>query len=210
MKRILLSLGGIIILLIVASLGPAGWQLFAAFLILVAYAVAPYLHFQSKTLRWFLILISGLIVEYFAWLNNYLSQVKNPPLFHPILGPDLFIGLFFYGSMALAWNIIEKQWGMRIKDVIIMTLIFSICIEQLGKILLTFNPLFYAYVGIVYLAMVLPGFLLVKPQDKPVSLWKRYVYGLIILFLASIIGTNLLVLPFKSLIPSKPATAQIK
>ncbi len=168
------------------------------------------MHSSNKFLRWVLILVCGLGVEYFSWLINYNSQIKNPPLFHPILGVDLFIGIFFYASLGLGWNIVEKFWGLRTKDVVIMTLIFGICIEQLGAILLTFNPIFYAFVGVVYLAMVLPSFLIVRPVDKQVPIWKRYIFGLALISLCSVIGTTVLTLPFKSIIPPKPATAQIR
>ena len=210
MKRIFLSILGIIVLFLLALKNPAGWQLFAVSSILVAYALAPYFNWQSKWARWFIVFFSGLFVEVCAFMNNYSSQVKNPPLFHPILGPDLLIGACFYASLALAWNIVESQWGMRLKDVVIMTLIFGICVEQLGKILLTFNPLIYLFVGVVYLSMVLPGFLIVRPQDEPVALWKRYIFGLTTLAAFSLIGTNILTFPFKSSIPPKPLTAQIK
>ncbi len=210
MKRLILAGIGIIILLALASLNPTGWQFFGVSLILIAYAVAPYVNFQSKWLRFWLILFSGLFIEFLAWLNNYLSQVKNPPLFHPVLWADLLIGLFFYSSLALAWNITEKYWGMKLRDLIIISAVYSICIEQLGKILLSFNIAAYIFVALVYLSVVLPAFLVVKPKDKAVPIWKRYVYGLLVLTIFSIVGTHILAAPFYKIIPAKPLTAQIK
>lgn len=207
MKRIIFAALGTSVLLVLASLNPAGWQFFGVALILIAYALAPYINLQSRLLRFVLILCSGLLVEFFAWLNNYLAQTPQPALFHPILWANLLIGIFFYSSWALAWNFVEKKWGLRLKDVIIMTAIYAICIEQLGKVLLSFNVAAYIFVALVYLSVILPAFLLVKPLDKPVLVWKRYVYGLLVLAIFSLAGTHIFAAPFYKLIPAKPSVA---
>lgn len=207
MKRTVVALLAAGATLALALHHPGGWPLFAASLTPAAWAASARLRGSSRPLRFGLIVASGLFVEFFAWLHNFQAQTPNPPLFHPLLGPDLLIGLCFYASQAVGWLLVERLWGLRLRDVAALAAVYGVCIEQLGAVLRSFNPLAWLYVAAVYLAMSMPAFLLVPPTDRPGPVWRRYVLGLLLLAACSFALTALLSLPFARLLPPKPLTA---
>lgn len=81
-----------------------------------------------------LFLVSGVMTEFLAWLNNYLKEAEEPALFHPQLIPDLIIGVGFYGGWALAWGITLRWFRFRVVEAFLVTGFQGIFFEQLGAV----------------------------------------------------------------------------
>jgi hypothetical protein len=204
----LLQTLGILALLLLAIVRHE-WQLLAFALILAALIIRRYTTFQSSWVRFVLILNCGLIVETLAWLNNYTNRTSPPRLIHPILRWDLILGVGQYVGLAIAWHLVDRWWGTSPINVILTMTVFSIFTEGLGAILLTFNPIIWAYISVVYLSVVLPAFLLVPPTVPHAPAWKRYFLALALLFVLFFSCLFLFAAPWTAVKPPAPPFATL-
>ncbi len=178
---------------------------------LVCFALLVRDKFSSKntTIRLCIMILSGLIVEFFSWFGSYITKSENPALFHPLLVPDMLLGLGYYTGLAIGWTIADRHFGFNMREVFFLSAIYGVFMEQMGAIFLTFNPIAWIYVGLVYTSMVTPGFLLVPPNKPKVAAWKRYLAALVIVTIGVFIGTQISGTLFGSFIPPKPMVAGI-
>jgi hypothetical protein len=83
-----------------------------------------------------LMLASGSLAEILAWSDNLLRCAENPELLHPQLGPDLILGIGFYGSWAIAWLVVARFYSFTSQQMFITQGVYGIVVEQQGAILL--------------------------------------------------------------------------
>ncbi len=81
-------------------------------------------------------LLSTLILEFSAWLNEFVKNPPQPALFHPQLFPDLLISLGFYAGWWLTWWLVLRRYRFTAVQVFITTGLYGVLIEQQGKIFL--------------------------------------------------------------------------
>lgn len=103
--------------------------------------------------------LAGSLTEVLAWTNNYLKAAPEPALFHPQLGPDLIIGLGFYGGWAAAWGVACRWFRFTLAEAFVVTGLQGIFFEQLGAVFLLIvrvfrdNPVQAVIVGVYVFAV---------------------------------------------------------
>lgn len=76
---------------------------------------------RLATINFVLVIVgAGLISECLAWVSELFAQVPNPALLHPQLFPDLFLALFVYLGLALAWLILLSRFQFALKEIFLV------------------------------------------------------------------------------------------
>jgi len=142
-------------------------------------------------------LLSGVLTETFAWLNNYLKSAEHPAVFHPQLLVDLLIGVGFYGGWAAAWMLVFRWFRFELWETFVITGLQGIFFEQLGAVFVAMvrslptNPLLSllmgAYVFAVHGSAVGLAMVPILPRFEKADLsrhWVRFpiVIGLMVAF----------------------------
>jgi hypothetical protein len=166
----------------------------------LAYFLRERLNLRFQLWRFMLVVMaSSLLLEFLAWLSNYLEANPNPALFHPQLIPDLLIAIGFYSGWAIAWGFILQRYRFSLPEVFVLQGIYGVAFEQNGAILLLgfaqfpLGLIFWLYVFLTYGATMALAFLPFRDSfaEKNSSRWK-YLW----LLLLMIILTHLMTLIF--------------
>lgn len=210
MNRDLLYAGAAILIVLVGFHNPHLLALVPLSLIFLALIIRNWISFENPKLRLIVILISGLIVEFFSWLAHFLLKTENPALFHSLLGYNLLLGFGFYSGLAIGWTLVSSWFKFTTKEVFFLSIVYGIFVEQTGAVFLTFNPLIWIYATLVYIPMSTPAFILMPIKERPTrTAWKRYTVALVLLAVLAILGTIITGFLFGKLIPPNPPVAGI-
>jgi len=83
---------------------------------------------------------------------------------HGYLSPDLFTDFILiaglYIGIPIVWYFLLKKYQFNLKEVFVLSGIFGVFAEQDFAVLLTFNPLAYLYVFLVYGSLITIPFIL--------------------------------------------------
>jgi hypothetical protein len=92
---------------------------------------------KLSTINFALVLIgAGMISECLAWVSELFAQTTNPTLLHPQLFPDLFLALFFYVGLAIAWLLLLKRFQFALKEVFFVSFMVALLnLAQAGGLL---------------------------------------------------------------------------
>lgn len=137
-------------------------------------------------------IFTGLIIEFFAWLGEYLAQNPDPALFHPQLLPNLILGTGFYVSIALAWIIALRFYRFSLKQVFLTMGIYGIAFEQMGAILLQTitNPLtivWWPYIVMVHGSISALAYMITEEEFQSKTNRDNRLKYLLVLFLIFIL-----------------------
>lgn len=163
------------------------FTLFPVLLIPLAVIFKKYISFKSPVIRFFIIIFSGLTVEAFSWLNNFVDKVNFPALFNPSLIPDLIQGFGFYTGIAFGWSLAVSKFSYSLAEIFLLSAFFGILVEQNGLIFLSFNFFSWIYVGLVYIPITLPAFIIIPPKHNK-SHFVKYLFVLISTIIFSFLG----------------------
>ena len=203
-------LTAILLVLGLARLHPGFITLLSLTLVFAALIIRDKISWKNPAIRFALIVASGLIVEFFAWLQNYSLRIEHPPLFHPLLLPDLLLGLPFYFGLAMGWTAVTQKFQFTNREILTLSAVFGVMVEQQGKIFLTFNPLLWIYVACVYLCMTMPAFILIPATGR--SAPPRWIkYPAVLIFVTMLVCVNVVIFNkiFAGFMPPKPSVAGI-
>lgn len=160
----------------------------------------------------FRLLISTLcctfLLETSAWLDNFIRNNPDPPLFHPQLIPDVLIGIGVYLAWWLTWWLVSRRYHFTIRQVFLVTGLYGIFLEQEGAVFLAglatmpLGFVLWLFVAVAYGSTMALAFFLVRDSftAERESRWK-YPITMITLFVvtygtAFIWGIMLLALDF--------------
>ncbi|MBS1992273.1 MAG: hypothetical protein JSS83_17240 [Cyanobacteria bacterium SZAS LIN-3] len=88
------------------------------------------------TTNFFMVLIgSGLVSECLAWVSELFAVNPNPGLLHPQLFADLYLGLFYYLGLAVAWLILTRAFQFTLKEVFFLSFLCALITQaKLGTL----------------------------------------------------------------------------
>ncbi len=82
---------------------------------------------KLSTINFALVLIgAGMISECLAWVSELFAQTTNPALLHPQLFADLFLALFFYVGLAIAWLLLLTKFQFALKEVFFLSFLVAL------------------------------------------------------------------------------------
>lgn len=136
--------------------------------------------------------ICTLILEFSAWLNEYVKKVPQPALFHPQLIPDLLISTGLYAAWWLTWWLALRRYRFTTAQVFITTGLYGVVIEQQGTIFWTglqtlpAGAALWLFVFVVYGSTMALAFWLVRDSFTATrDHWLKYVLSWMELFALS-------------------------
>ncbi|NJE04783.1 hypothetical protein E3E36_01165 [Thermococcus sp. M36] len=147
---------------------------------------------------------SAYLVEILAVIDN----LKRPPaeriLLHPDPLTDLYLAFAYYLPFVLYWGLAVRRYDYRWWEVFLIGGATGILMEQMGAVFLSFNPLAWLYVLLVYgsykaVPVLVAEDCLNKMGRANIGKWKKLVLGLLIEFLAFVSAGALLWI-FKALL----------
>lgn len=95
----------------------------------------------------------------FCVLTEYFVFKENFELFNSNAAYDIFLSLGIYMSLNLIWYFLLKKYPFSLKEIFATAGVWGIVFEQNFKILLSFNPLAYLFIFVVYGSLVSIPFL---------------------------------------------------
>ncbi len=157
-------------------------------------------------------LLCTMILEFSAWLNEYVKNVPEPALFHPQLFPDVLIAIGFYTAWWLAWWLALRRYHFTTAEVFITTGLYGVLMEQQGRIFLvglqTFpvGLIWWLFVFVAYGSTMALAFWLVRDRFTSTrDHWIKYPLtwgGLFVLSFVTSIAWGI-VLTVLNMIPAK-------
>ncbi len=155
MKRYLYYIIAAIPLLLIPFMGTT-WLIFSIYMLILAHR-----EWFSERMDAFLkkggfpgllliFLLSGLVLEVLAVIDNLPKPPGERILLHPDPVIDLYLALGYYGGFALAWSITLWKVKLSHKEVFLIAGAFGILFEQTGALLFTFQIFAWPYVFLVY------------------------------------------------------------
>jgi hypothetical protein len=164
------------------------------------------------------VLLSTFVLEFGAWLDNFMRNNPEPALFHPQLIPDLIIGVGVYSAWWLTWWLALRRYQFTVRQVFITTGLYGVLIEQQGKVFiaglqaLPLGLLFWLFVFTAYgSTMALAYFLVHESFTAQQDRWHKYLLAWCTLFLLTVVSTliwSLLIEQTLNLIPPKKLPMQ--
>lgn len=137
-----------------------------------------------------LMIFIGFLTEIFAiWNNSYLTPEQimgTNKLFSADPITDIVLGWGYYIPLAIVWYFLLNKYNYNTKDVFISMGLFGIVFEGKGLILLSLNPILWAYAFVVHGSYVAIAQIITKndpmlknKKQKQISRIKKYFYGFI-------------------------------
>ena len=129
--------------------------------------------------------ISGIMAETFAILNNLDLLPEDKVLFHPDPLIDLILGLSYYFPLFFFSMFIVFKYKIDEKIIFIVGGIYGILTEQTFQIFLSFNLLYWIYVFLVYGSFIAIPYTLLKTPINELNLpeKKKFVSSSLLLLL---------------------------
>ena len=139
-------------------------------------------------------LLCTFVLEFGAWLDNFIRNSSEPALFHPQLIPDLIIGVGIYFTWWLTWWLMRRRYHFTTRQVFITTGLYGILIEQQGKIFLAglaalpMGFIIWAFVALAYgSTMALAYFLVRDSFTAERDHWLKFPLAWVLLFVLTFI-----------------------
>lgn len=142
-------------------------------------------------------MVSAYLVEVLAVIDN----LKLPPGERILLNPDpltdLYLALAYYLPFVLYWGLMVRRYNYSWREVFLIGGTTGILMEQMGAVFLSFNPIAWLYVLLVYgsykaIPVLVAGRCLEKMDRKELKVWKKLVLGALIELLAFVSAGGLL------------------
>jgi hypothetical protein len=159
------------------------------------------------------ILLCTFVLEFGAWLDNFIRNSPEPALFHPQLIPDLIISVGVYSAWWLTWWFVLRRYRFTTRQVFITTGLYGVLIEQEGKVFiaglqtLPLGIIYWLFVFIVYgSTMALAYFLVRDSFHAQGEHWHKYplAWGaLLLLTFATSIAWGVLIEQALHIIPPR-------
>lgn len=137
-------------------------------------------------------IIFAIITEYLVFLDSGIGIGGESGLFSQSLLFDLILAMGIYVSLIVVWYFILNKYNFSLRGVFFSAGIWGVVIEQDFAVLLSFNPLAYLYIFLVYGSFVSIPFLLVEDDFDKIRRKEnkvKYVIAFFAQFIAYIIGT---------------------
>ena len=137
-------------------------------------------------------MIFGFMTEYFVFLGSGIGITGESGLFSKNLLSNLILSMGIYDSLIIIWYFLLKKYKFSLAGVFFSAGIWGVVIEEDFAVLLSFNPLAYLYIFLVYGSLVSIPFILVedifdKIQRKENKV--KYIIAFFAQFIAYIVGT---------------------
>lgn len=190
----------IVSLIFFLSIGQVMLIIFSIFLISFSYREKLQIFTNKIKLKLIIKLIIlmaliWIITEILAiWNNVGLSNeeiIETKKLLSANPFEDLILSFGYYVPIAFVWNYLFKKYDYSIWDSFITMWIFWICFEWWWLILLTFNPVFWAYTFIVHGSYLWIASVFIKNDSNhmiqaSILKIKKYLYWFLALTLITI------------------------
>ncbi|NJF24089.1 hypothetical protein [Thermococcus sp. Bubb.Bath] len=146
-------------------------------------------------------LLVGMASAYLTEVLAIIDNLKRPPggraLFNPNPLTDLYLAFAYYLPFVLYWGLAVRRYNYSWKEVFLIGGATGILMEQMGAVFLTFNPIVWLYVLLVYgsykaIPVLVAERCLEGRDRKELKVWKKLVLGALIGFLAFISAGGLL------------------
>jgi hypothetical protein len=81
------------------------------------------------------LIASGLAGECLAWVSEFFDAGATPAPIHPQFFADLFLGLFFYLGLAVAWLLLVRRFHFALKELFLVCFLAALIKQaQLGAL----------------------------------------------------------------------------
>ncbi|WP_157727212.1 hypothetical protein [Thermococcus profundus] len=142
-------------------------------------------------------MVSAYLVEVLAVIDNLTLPPEERILLNPDPLADLYLAFAYYLPFVLYWGLAVREYDYSWKDVFWIGGATRILMEQTGAVFLSFNPVAWLYVLLVYgsykaIPVLAAGDCLRKRRRKQIGTGKKLALGALIEALAFVSAGGLL------------------
>lgn len=199
-KERLLHISILIPLLTLPWLGTT-WLIFTVLGIVHKFREKIWAAYESHEGNFGAYLLVGMASAYLVEVLAVIDNLKLPPEERILLNPDpltdLYLAFAYYFPFVLYWGVAVRRYDYSWKDVFWIGGATGILMEQMGAVFLSFNPVAWLYVLLVYgsykaIPVLVAEKCLRQRERKHIKAWKKLVLGALIEFLAFVSAGGLL------------------
>ncbi|WP_048148835.1 hypothetical protein [Palaeococcus ferrophilus] len=192
--------GGLIPLLTLPWLGTT-WVIFTVLAVVHRFRERVWRLYRKYGGNFKAYLLVGMASAYLVEVLAVIDNLKLPPEERILLNPDpltdLYLAFAYYFPFALYWGLAVRRYDYSWREVFLIGGAIGILMEQMGAVFLSFNPVAWLYVLLVYgsykaIPVLVAEDCLRKRERRQIGMWKKLVLGLLVEFAAFVSAGALL------------------
>lgn len=177
------------------------WLIFTVFGALHRFRARAWVLYERHGGNFKAYLLVGMASAYLVEVLAVIDNLKLPPNERILLNPDpltdLYLAFAYYFPFVLYWGLTVRRYDYSWREVFLIGGATGILMEQMGAVFLSFNPIAWLYVLLVYgsykaIPVLVAERCLEGMDRKELKVWKKLVLGALIEFLAFVSAGGLL------------------